>query len=49
MTEARKDYIVRRWNLCDRDKKIRLTAEYFKLRRKNIERLDWWQFLDKRL
>jgi len=48
MTENQKDYVIRRWNLCESNKRIRLAA-FFKLKRSNQLEMSWWQFLEKRL
>lgn len=49
MTEKQKDYAIRRWNLFESTKRIRMTAEYFKLKRSNQLEMSWWQFLEQRL
>jgi hypothetical protein len=49
MTDKQRDFVVRRWNLCESDKRIRLAAEFFKLKRDNQQAMSWWQFLEKRL
>jgi len=49
MTENQKDYVLRRWNLCESNKRIRLAVEFFKLKRSNQLEMSWWQFLEKRL
>jgi len=49
MTENQIDYVIRRWNLCESNKRIRLAVEFFKLKRSNQLEMSWWQFLEKRL
>ena len=49
MTEGQKNTIIRRWNLCDRNTKIRIAAEFFRILRNGEQHGDWWQFLDKKL
>ncbi len=50
MTEKQKDYVVRRWNLCESNKKIQLAAEFVNLKQINHRmEIRWWQFLKKRL
>ena len=31
ITEERKDYVIRCWNLCERQKRIRMVAEFFQI------------------
>ena len=49
MTDKQRDSVVRRWNLCESDRRIRLAVEFFKLKRDNQQEMSWWQFLEKRL
>ena len=49
ISDNEKDFIVRRWNLCERNRKIRLAAEYIKSKRTAGQEMNWWQFLEKRL
>jgi hypothetical protein len=44
MTEKQKDYVIRRWNLFESTKRIRMAAKYFKLKRSNQLEMSWWQF-----
>jgi hypothetical protein len=49
MTEIQKDTIIRRWNKCDKDTKIRIASDFFKIMRNGELQGDWWHFLDKKL
>jgi hypothetical protein len=49
ITDKRKDYIVSRWNLCERNEKIRLAVEYLRLKKTACLEINWWQFLEERL
>ena len=49
MTERQRDSITDRWNLCDRNTKIRIAAEFFRILRNGELQGDWWHFLDRKL
>lgn len=49
MTESQKDNIIRCWNCCNGQTKIRIAAEFFSIMRSDKSQRDWWRFLNKRL
>jgi hypothetical protein len=49
MTDNQMDCIIRSWNLCDKNTKVRIAAEFFSILRNGELHGDWWHFLDKKL
>ncbi len=49
MTERQRDFIIYRWNKCDKNTKLQIAAEFFTTTRNGELPGDWWQYLDKKL